>query len=96
MGKVEQNLIEKAKAINDFMLKNPRALRSAIAQGSGVNMWSCKKLEALGMIKLPPPLSNSIAGKIGRAKQKKSFRLYGSPTTGKRIPPTFLPGIDYR
>ncbi len=96
MSKVEQNLIDKAKAINYFMSKNPKALRSAIAQGSGVNMWSCKKLEALGMIKLPQPLSASVAAKIGRARQKKSFRLYGSPTTGKKVPPTFLPGIDYR
>lgn len=96
MGKVEQNLLDKAERIKAFMKDNPRANKTEVVRGSGVNNWSVTKLEKLGLVKLPAKMNASMAATYGRTKQKKTFRLFGTPTTGKKQPPTFLPGIDYR
>lgn len=57
-------------AINEYMASNPRANRSEIAKGVGISNYMLEKINKLGLVKLPPPLSFKQSAQVSKAKRK--------------------------
>lgn len=95
---VTEKQAEQIKIIQDYMKANPKAFRTEIKTKCGVSAFSIEKLQKLGLIKLPAPLSNSMAASYGRKKRgvKRPIVLTGTLSNKKKSPPTFLPNVDYR
>jgi hypothetical protein len=75
--------IANAELIKQFMKDNPYASRVMICRELKMSRDKCLRLMKLGLVKLPAPMSNSIAATYGRSLRKPSkFRLKGTPNFG--------------
>jgi hypothetical protein len=75
--------IANAELIKQFMKDNPYASRVTIFRELKMSRDKCLRLAKLGLVKLPPPMSTSIAATYGRSLRKPSkFRLRGTPNYG--------------
>jgi hypothetical protein len=76
---MEQDKIN-AERIIQFMKDNPYASRVTIFRELKMSRDKCLRLVKLGLVKLPAPMSTSIAATYGRSLRKPSkFRLKGTP-----------------
>ena len=80
---MEQDKIN-AERIIQYMKDNPYASRVTIFRALNMSRDKCLRLAKLGLVKLPPPMSTSIAATYGRSLRMPSkFRLRGTPNYGK-------------
>ena len=67
MNLTDQQLADK---INAYMANHLRANRSEIAKGVGISNYMLEKINKLGLVKLPPPLSFKQSAQVSKAKRK--------------------------
>lgn len=79
---------ELIRRIKEYVEKNPDASRHMIALALGTSTTRLKRLHEEGVSVVPPALSRSASATKGAKKSPwRKFRLRGSPTNRKQLPP---------